>query len=92
MATIEMTTCKLHLPLGTTKEQVETLLANLTNQGSVANFNPEHEVGAAKYAFAVVDVPESILPALGEKVLFLDRMKSFAMPAYEECASCPPSG
>lgn len=94
MANIEMSTCKLHLPLGTTREQVEALLEKHTKQGTIATFVAEHEVGCNKYSFAVVDVPESILSSLAESKLVssLDPMKSFAMPAFEECAACPPTG
>jgi hypothetical protein len=89
MKTIEMTTCKIHMPVGTTKEQVETMLGS---QGQIATFVDNHEVGSSKYSFAVVDLPQSLLGNLSENSLVtsIDLLNSFSLP--KRGVDCSPQG
>jgi len=62
---VQIVTCKLIFPFGSvTREQVEQLLKRHTNDWDIANFYPEKEVGCNKMTFAVVDVPEDVVPSL----------------------------
>jgi hypothetical protein len=96
---ISITTCKLIFPFGsiTSKEQVATILSKHTKDWSIANFYPEMEVGCNKMTFAVVDVPEKIIPDLMKEhaikdidMMFTAHRRSIKMECCEKGGcGCP---
>lgn len=70
------TTCKLVFAHGTSKKDVEGLLSRHTSDFRIATYNDDSQVGCNRTAFAVVEVPLSVMPKLSVEpsVRYIDHL------------------
>jgi hypothetical protein len=88
---MNLSACKLIFHYGKINniEQITELIGKYTNEFSIANFYPDRQIGSNRTTFAVVNIPQNIIPKIinNELVKDIDLMESGSI-AYKNKDSC----
>jgi hypothetical protein len=88
---MNLTACKLIFHYGKviSIEQIAEIISQYTNEFNIANFYPDQQIGSNKTTFAVINIPQDIIPKIinNELVKDIDLMGSGSI-AYKNKNSC----